>query len=92
MPRSAIDADLVELAGGPEPLAQRAMAKNAEGQWLEAIHLCEVALGAEPTNASALTASIQAHQGLLDQSENFWESAWLRREIERLRQARGDND
>lgn len=92
VPRSAIDSDLVELAGGAEPLAQRAMRKNAEGQWLEAIHLCEVALGAAPANESALSASLEAHQALLDNSQNFWESAWLRREIERLREARSQND
>jgi alkyl sulfatase BDS1-like metallo-beta-lactamase superfamily hydrolase len=89
VPRSAVNHDLAELAGGAEPLAERARARVAEGRWLEAIHLCEVALAVEPENDAALAASIDAHQALLDRSVNFWETAWLRRQLDQLRSQRG---
>ena len=48
VPRSSINADLVELAGGAGPLATRARQKLSEGRPLEAMHLLDIALGAEP--------------------------------------------
>jgi alkyl sulfatase BDS1-like metallo-beta-lactamase superfamily hydrolase len=83
VPRSSVDADLVELAGGADKLAARAKAKLDGGKPLEAIHLLDVALGAEPGNRDALEVQKAAHQALLAQSggTNLSEVMWLRSEI-----------
>jgi alkyl sulfatase BDS1-like metallo-beta-lactamase superfamily hydrolase len=86
VPRSSIDADLVELAGGADKLAERAEAKLAAGQPLEAMHLVDIALGADPAARSALAAKLKASQILLEQSgnQNLSETMWLRSEIAEL--------
>ena len=75
--------DLVELAGGADAIAARAERYNENRQPLEALHLVQVALQAEPANARALRAKIAAHQQLLEASggENFSEVMWLKSEI-----------
>ena len=83
VPRSSINADLVELAGGAGPLAQRARQKLSEGQALEAIHLLDIALGAVPTHADALAVKKDALLWLLRDSggSNLSETMWLKSEI-----------
>ena len=83
VPRSSIDADLVELAGGAGKLAERARAKLDGGAPLEAMHLLEVALGAEPANAQAQAVKLDALKRLLADSggTNLSETMWLRSEI-----------
>jgi alkyl sulfatase BDS1-like metallo-beta-lactamase superfamily hydrolase len=83
VPRSSVDADIAELAGGAGKLAERAQAKLAAGQPLEALHLVAIALGAEPDNRAALTIKRNASQQLLEQSgqSNLSETMWLRSEI-----------
>jgi glyoxylase-like metal-dependent hydrolase (beta-lactamase superfamily II) len=83
VPRSSIDADLVELAGGAGKLAERARAKLDAGAPLEAMHLLEVALGAEPANAQAQAVKLDALKRLLADSggTNLSETMWLRSEI-----------
>jgi alkyl sulfatase BDS1-like metallo-beta-lactamase superfamily hydrolase len=83
VPRSSVDADLVELAGGADALAARARAKVAAGQPLEAIHLLDVALGADPDNVAALQAKKTALGLLLERSggSNMSEVMWLRAEM-----------
>jgi alkyl sulfatase BDS1-like metallo-beta-lactamase superfamily hydrolase len=83
VPRSSVDADLAELAGGAEKLAERARARLDAGQPLEALHLTAIALGAEPGNRTALTVKKGASQLLLEQSGqgNLSETMWLRSEI-----------
>jgi glyoxylase-like metal-dependent hydrolase (beta-lactamase superfamily II) len=82
VPRASVYADIAELAG-VEALAQRAADKVAANKPLEAIHLTDIALGAEPGNASALTAKKAALQQLLETSggKNLSETMWLRSEI-----------
>lgn len=94
VPRSSIDADLAELAGGASVLGERAAAKIAEGKPLEAIHLTDIALGAEPDNAVALTAKKDGLAMLLQQSgqSNLSETMWLRSEIAAAEQALGSGD
>ena len=82
-PASSVHADLVELAGGPEAIVERASKKLAGGEPLAAIHLVEIVLGDEPEHRGALEVSRNAHALLESQSENFWLSSWLRREIDR---------
>ena len=43
------------------------------------------ALGAVPGHRGSLGASIDAHEQLLAQSENFWETSWLRKQVGELR-------
>ena len=83
VPRSSVDSDLAELAGGPSKLAERAQQKVAAGKPLEAIHLLDVALGAEPGNRAALEAKKAALQALLAESggTNLSEVMWLRSEM-----------
>ena len=51
VPRRSIDRDLAELAGGAAPLAERAREHVEAGRPLEAIHLLDIALAAEPRHA-----------------------------------------
>jgi glyoxylase-like metal-dependent hydrolase (beta-lactamase superfamily II) len=76
-------AEIGRLAG-PGPLAQRAGVLLGEGKPLEAIHLTEVALAAEPGHAEALKVYIAAHRRLLAESapKNRWFLYWLTGEIE----------
>jgi glyoxylase-like metal-dependent hydrolase (beta-lactamase superfamily II) len=80
VPRSSVDADLVELAGGADVLARRAAEKSEP---LEAIHLLDIALGAHPANRAALTAKKAALEKLLARSggSNLSETMWLKSEI-----------
>lgn len=83
VPRSSVDADIVELAGGADRLAERAEAKLSGGRPLEAIHLVDIALGAEPRNTPALKVRKAAHEVLLKEcgGTNLSETMWLRSEI-----------
>ena len=81
VPAESIFGDLTELAGGAEVVAERGGERLAAGEPLEAIHLVEVALGAEPTNRRALEVAVAAHRQLDAESENFWLSSWLRKQI-----------
>jgi glyoxylase-like metal-dependent hydrolase (beta-lactamase superfamily II) len=83
VPRSSIDADLVELSGGAGALAARARKKLDEGRPLEALHLLDIALGAERTNPDALAVKKDALQVLLRESggQNLSETMWLKSEI-----------
>jgi alkyl sulfatase BDS1-like metallo-beta-lactamase superfamily hydrolase len=92
VPRSSIDADLAELAGGADKLAGRARAKLDKGQPLEALHLVAVALGAEPGNRAALLVKKDASAELLGQSgeSNLSETMWLRSEIAEIEKALGE--
>jgi alkyl sulfatase BDS1-like metallo-beta-lactamase superfamily hydrolase len=79
----SIWADLVGLAGA-DALVGRARDQLGQGDPLRAIHLAEIVKRVEPHNEDAKTVLIIAHEQLLKQSSNFWESAWLRRQIEEL--------
>jgi alkyl sulfatase BDS1-like metallo-beta-lactamase superfamily hydrolase len=83
-PASSVHGDLVELAGGPDAVAKRAREKLEAGAPLEALHLAEIALAAAPEHAASLDAAIAAHERLDAESVNFWESSWLRHQIEQL--------
>jgi alkyl sulfatase BDS1-like metallo-beta-lactamase superfamily hydrolase len=85
VPSSRVHADLVELAGGADAVATRAKEKLSAGQPVEAIYLAETALGAAPKNLTALEVMIGAHEQLEAQSENFWLTQWLRKQLGDLR-------
>ncbi len=83
VPRASIDGDLAELAGGAGALAARAQSKLKQGRPLEALHLLDIALGAEPAHATALAAKKAALEALLSESGggNLSETMWLKSEI-----------
>ena len=83
VPQKSVHADLAELAGGADRLAERAQHHAEAGKPLEAIHLAEIALNADPANRTALAAKKAATQALLEASggKNLSETMWLRSEI-----------
>lgn len=81
VPASSVHADLVELAGGSDAIAARALAQATGDEPLRAIHLAEIVLTVDGDHEGALRAMLDAHRRLLDQSVNFWETAWLRKVI-----------
>ena len=83
VPRTAVNADLAELAGGAGRLAARARQKLSASKPLEALHLLDVALDAEPAHVEALTVKKDALQQLLKESgvANLSEVMWLKSEI-----------
>jgi alkyl sulfatase BDS1-like metallo-beta-lactamase superfamily hydrolase len=83
VPRSSVDRDLAELAGGASVLAKRASEKVAQQKPLEAIHLLDIALGAEPANRDALAVKKSALEQLLASAAggNLSEMMWLKSEI-----------
>ena len=82
VPRSAVDADLVALAGA-DALTARARAHVEGGRPLEAVHLTDIVLNAEPGHHDAIAVRKIAHEHLLTASggTNLSETMWLRSEI-----------
>jgi alkyl sulfatase BDS1-like metallo-beta-lactamase superfamily hydrolase len=85
VPAKSVHGDVAELAGGADALAQRARDRLSMGEPIEAIHLAEIALNASPTNKAALEVMIAAHEQLERESENFWLTQWLRKQLGDLR-------
>jgi glyoxylase-like metal-dependent hydrolase (beta-lactamase superfamily II) len=83
VPRSSVDADLLELAGGADNLASRARDKLYMDRPVEAIHLLDIALSTEPISAMALATKKDALTRLLEVSNgtNLSETMWLKSEI-----------
>jgi hypothetical protein len=51
---------------------------------VEALHLTDLVLSAEPTHCGARAVAIEAHEALLADTQNFWEKAWLSNTINEL--------
>ncbi|HET6418233.1 MAG TPA: MBL fold metallo-hydrolase [Polyangiales bacterium] len=85
VPPSSVHRDLVDLAGGANAVAARAQQRLIAGEPVEAIHLAEVALADSPSNVAALEVMIAAHVQLEAESENFWLTQWLRKQLTKLR-------
>ncbi len=83
-PRETIDAELVELAGGADPVAARARQAAESGDPVRAIHLAESALAVDPDHEGARSVLLDCHRALLDESENFWLSSWLQHQVSEL--------
>jgi alkyl sulfatase BDS1-like metallo-beta-lactamase superfamily hydrolase len=81
VPAKAVHGDLVELAGGADAIAARAAKRLEAGEPVEAIHLAEVALSGNSNNTAALEVMIAAHEKLESESENFWVTQWLRKQL-----------
>lgn len=75
-----ISADLLEIAGA-DAIVGRARKALGDGDAMRAISLAEIVHDVEPHNEGARHVLITAHEHLLTQSSNFWEAAWLRKQI-----------
>jgi alkyl sulfatase BDS1-like metallo-beta-lactamase superfamily hydrolase len=84
VPQRAIHGDLIELAGGPLAIVERARARLEAGEPVEAIHLLDVLLSGPDADRAVLELAVEVHRTLAAESVNFWLSAWLRDQIEQL--------
>ncbi|MEJ6012125.1 alkyl sulfatase dimerization domain-containing protein [Novosphingobium aquae] len=87
VPPQAVFPDLIELAGGIEPVLGRAQALFDAGKPLEAMHLAEAVLAEEAGNRAALGIKLAATEAILEREgrENFSEVRWLEAQIAKLR-------
>lgn len=76
-PPSSPYADLVKLAGGPDPVVARALEVLKLGQAPEALRLLDAALAADPNHRGAWEARLKTLQVLDDSSKNSNERGWL---------------
>jgi alkyl sulfatase BDS1-like metallo-beta-lactamase superfamily hydrolase len=83
VPPSQIWPDIVELAGGPDTLVERAQHHVDHKRPLHALHLIDMVLAQVPNDAAALHVKRCALEQLLTASgrENFSEVQWLEQEI-----------
>jgi alkyl sulfatase BDS1-like metallo-beta-lactamase superfamily hydrolase len=77
LPLSSVYPDLVQLAGGPEPVVRLALEKLKADKPVEALHLTDVVLASDRKNRAALDARIKALEYLQKRCENFVEEGWL---------------
>lgn len=88
-PPSAVWPELAAMAGGADAIAARAKAHVDAGRGVEALHLVEIALAADPRNRAALETELAAYELLADQSEGevFDELGWLEGRIIKTQEA-----
>lgn len=79
-----IASDLVALAG-TDQLLSRAEEHLTATRPIHAIHIAEPVIEVCPGNARARAVLRAAHEDLLAASANFWERAWLTKQIESYR-------
>lgn len=72
-----VNAELVELAGGPEKVVARAREVFAAGKVHEAIHLADVARAGAPDHPGAWKVRLEALQALRGRASNVIEQGWL---------------
>jgi alkyl sulfatase BDS1-like metallo-beta-lactamase superfamily hydrolase len=78
--------DLVAAAGA-DTLVSAASAHLEAGRPVEALQLTDVVLLADPTHTGARTVAADATAVLHGATTNFWERAWLKRSLDKLRSA-----
>jgi alkyl sulfatase BDS1-like metallo-beta-lactamase superfamily hydrolase len=83
VPPGAVATDIVATAGAPA-LVAAARARLDAGEPVHALHLTDIVLASAPDDSDAREVALAAHEALLAQSTNFWESAWLRRAISKI--------
>jgi alkyl sulfatase BDS1-like metallo-beta-lactamase superfamily hydrolase len=77
VPVSDVFPDLTRLAGGPDALVTLAVQRVEAGKYVEALHLTQIALSADPKHPKALQTRLQALEKLRAQSNNSNERGWL---------------
>jgi alkyl sulfatase BDS1-like metallo-beta-lactamase superfamily hydrolase len=83
VPAHAVAGDVVNAAGASS-LVAAARGRLDAGEAPAALHLTDIVLAADPDDAQARAVAIDAHQLLLAASTNFWETAWLRLQLDQL--------
>jgi alkyl sulfatase BDS1-like metallo-beta-lactamase superfamily hydrolase len=76
-PASSVYPDVVKLAGGADAIAKTAMERAQAGEAVEALHLSDMALAADPSNRPALQARLKALEVLHSRCRNSNERGWL---------------
>jgi alkyl sulfatase BDS1-like metallo-beta-lactamase superfamily hydrolase len=71
------DADLVELAGGPDAVARKAREVTSAGDPVRGLRLAEAALARDASHRAALEAKLAALQDLQKKTRNGLEFGWL---------------
>ena len=92
VPPQAVFPDLIELAGGTQPVLARARAHLDEGRPLEALHLAEAVEKMDGGDREAIGLKLAATEAILAREgrENFSEVRWLEGEISRMRATLGE--
>ena len=85
VPESAVYADLVKLAGGPDRVVKLANERIRADKPVEALHLTEMALEANPAHRAALEARLIALEILLGRCKNTNERGWLEYSIREVK-------
>lgn len=83
---TSIATDVVDAAG-VFTLVGLARDHVEAGRPVQALHLTDLVLAAEPGHLRARAVAADAHEALLAGAENFWEKAWLTKSIDELRTA-----
>jgi len=88
VPPRSVYPKVVEMAGGANAISAPAADLVAAGQPIEALHLIDMALAAEPGNSAALEVQLRALQVLLERSSyvNFYEVGWLQHKIRQTKE------
>jgi len=85
-PAHAVNPAMVALAGGPDPVVERARVALADAEPVLAIQLAEAALSVDPAHRGACQLMVEAHRHLLETSSNFWLTSWLEHQVRRFDQ------
>jgi alkyl sulfatase BDS1-like metallo-beta-lactamase superfamily hydrolase len=88
-PASSVYPDVVKLAGGPDAVAKLAMDRAQAGQAVEALHLSDIALAADPNHRPALQAKLKALETLLSRCRNSNERGWLEFSVNQVKSKLG---
>ncbi|OBK20582.1 MBL fold metallo-hydrolase [Mycobacterium asiaticum] len=86
VPPESVASDVVAAAGA-DALVEAARSHIAFGRPVQALHLTDLVLTADPGHPQARALAAEAHELLLGDADNFWEKAWLTKEINELRTA-----
>lgn len=90
-PVADVYTDIVDLAGSPDAVLERAALRLTDGDPLACQQLCEILLGADPAHRGALDLSLQAHKALAaTETGNFWKAGWLQTRIRELQETLTD--
>ncbi|HEB90768.1 MAG TPA: MBL fold metallo-hydrolase [Deltaproteobacteria bacterium] len=90
VPQREIHGDLIDLAGGSDAIVERARARFEAGEPEAALHLLDILLSRPEPVPAAVDLAIGIHRFLESRSTNFWLTAWLRDQVERLEARRSD--
>ena len=92
VPRSALDPELVKMAGGADAVAARGLKHLDNGETVKALHFADMVLHADPENSAGLRLRLGALRALLEAGGevNHYETYWLRDRIEKTTVALGE--